>query len=145
MAGFTPRLDGARSLNRRSNSARIVDVVTSRPMKTANTIVVLFLAVVFLIAGLSKASGSSAGLSGTRDVRVPDGLARLVGIIETLAALSLVVGFALKNLDLQIYGLVTIWITMAGAIFFHFRANKAKTAFPAMLLLLIATLGIASL
>lgn len=145
MAGFTPRLDGARSLNRRSNSARIVDVVTSRPMKTANTIVVLFLAVVFLIAGLSKASGSSAGLSGTRDVRVPDGLARLVGIIETLAALSLVVGFALKNSDLQIYGLVTIWITMAGAIFFHFRANKAKTAFPAMLLLLIATLGIASL
>ncbi|MFM7542101.1 MAG: DoxX family protein [Actinomycetales bacterium] len=114
-------------------------------MKTANTIVVLFLAVVFLIAGLSKASGSSAGLSGTRDVQVPDGLARLVGIIETLAALSLVVGFALKNLDLQIYGLVTIWITMAGAIFFHFRANKAKTAFPAMLLLLIATLGIASL
>lgn len=114
-------------------------------MKTANTIVVLFLAVVFLIAGLSKASGSSAGLSGTRDVRVPDGLARLVGIIETLAALSLVVGFALKNSDLQIYGLVTIWITMAGAIFFHFRANKAKTAFPAMLLLLIATLGIASL
>ncbi|MFY7813209.1 MAG: DoxX family protein [Candidatus Nanopelagicaceae bacterium] len=114
-------------------------------MQTANTVIVLFLAVVFLIAGLSKASGSAAGLSGTRDVNVPDGLARLVGMLETLAALSLVVGFALDNLDLQIYGLITIWIIMAGAIFFHFRSNKLRTAFPAMLLLLIATFGIASL
>ena len=57
-------------------------------MQTANTVIVLFLAVVFLIAGLSKASGSAAGLSGTRDVNVPDGLARLVGMLETLAALS---------------------------------------------------------
>jgi uncharacterized membrane protein YphA (DoxX/SURF4 family) len=109
-------------------------------MQTANTIIVLFLAIVFLIAGLSKASGSAAGLSGTRDVNVPDGLARLVGMLETLAALSLVVGFALENLDLQIYGLI-----MAGAIFFHFRANKSRTAFPAMLLLLITTFGIASI
>ena len=114
-------------------------------MQTANTIIVLFLAIVFLIAGLSKASGSAAGLSGTRDVNVPDGLARLVGMLETLAALSLVVGFALENLDLQIYGLITIWIIMAGAIFFHFRANKSRTAFPAMLLLLITTFGIASI
>jgi uncharacterized membrane protein YphA (DoxX/SURF4 family) len=114
-------------------------------MQTANTIIVLFLAVVFLIAGLSKASGSAAGLSGTRDVKVPDGLARLIGMLETLSALSLIVGFALDNSDLQIYGLITIWFTMAGAIYFHFRANKVRTAFPAMLLLIIATFGIASI
>jgi hypothetical protein len=34
---------------------------------------------------------------------------------------------------------------MVGAIYFHFRASKAKTAFPAMLLLLIATVGLASI
>jgi hypothetical protein len=66
-------------------------------------------------------------------------------MLETLSALSLIVGFALDNSDLQIYGLIAIWFTMAGAIYFHFRANKVRTAFPAMLLLIIATLGIASI
>ena len=114
-------------------------------MDTANTIITLFLAVVFLIAGLSKASGSAAGLSGTRDGKVSDGFSRLTGMFETLASISLLVGFALDNRDLQVYGLVAIWLIMAGAIYFHFRAGKAKTAFPAMLLLLIATVGLASI
>jgi len=38
-----------------------------------------------------------------------------------------------------------IWFVMAGAIFFHFRANKIRTGFPAMLLIILATLGIATL
>lgn len=133
------------AINCRSNRARIDGVVTSLPMQTAHTIITLFLAVVFLIAGLSKASGSAAGLSGTRDIGFPDGAARLVGIFETLAALSLVIGFALDNKDLKTYGFIFIWVVMAGAIFFHFKANKARTAFPAMLLLIITTVGIASL
>jgi uncharacterized membrane protein YphA (DoxX/SURF4 family) len=114
-------------------------------METANTVITLFLAVVFLISGLSKASGSAAGLSGTREVNVSDGFARLTGMLETLASISLLVGFALDNRDLQIYGFVAIWLIMAGAIFFHFRASKAKTAFPAMLLLLITTVGLATI
>lgn len=114
-------------------------------MQTTNTVITLLLALVFLISGLSKASGSASGLSGTRELGFPDGGARLVGSIETLAALSLVVGFAFDNWVLESYGLVAIWVIMAGAIFFHFRANKAKTAFPAMLLLTLATVGIATL
>lgn len=114
-------------------------------MQTAHTVITLLLAVIFLIAGLSKASGSAAGLSGTRDVNFPDGAARLVGSIETLAALSLVVGFALDNEILKSYGFVGIWVIMSGAIFFHFRANKVRTAFPAVLLLILATVGIATL
>lgn len=114
-------------------------------MQTTNTVITLLLALVFLISGLSKASGSASGLSGTRELGFPDGGARLVGSIETLAALSLVVGFAFDNSVLESYGLVAIWVIMAGAIFFHFRANKAKTAFPAMLLLTLATVGIATL
>ena len=66
-------------------------------METLHTVISLLLALIFLISGLSKASGSAAGLSGTRDVGFPDGLARLVGIFETLAASSLVIGFALDN------------------------------------------------
>jgi uncharacterized membrane protein YphA (DoxX/SURF4 family) len=114
-------------------------------MQTAHTVITLLLAVIFLISGLSKASGSSAGLSGTREINFPDGLARLVGMLETLAALSLVIGFALENRDLKIYGFIFLWVTMAGAIFFHFRANKAKTAFPAMFLLILTTFGIATI
>ena len=114
-------------------------------MATMHTVITLLLAVIFLIAGLSKASGSSAGLSGTRDVGFPDGLARLVGIFETLASTSLVIGFALENSDLELYGYIVIWFVMAGALFFHFRANKIRTGFPAMLLIILATLGIATL
>lgn len=114
-------------------------------MATLHTVITLLLSLIFLIAGLSKASGSNAGLSGSRDVNFPDGFARLVGIFETLAASSLIIGFALDNSDLKLYGYVIIWFIMAGALFFHFRANKIRTGFPAMLLIILATLGIATL
>ena len=114
-------------------------------MTTLHTVISLVLALIFLIAGLSKASGSNAGLSGTRDVGFPDGLARLVGLFETLAASALVIGFALDNSDLELYGFIAIWFIMAGAIFFHFKANKVRTGFPAMLLIILATLGIATI
>ncbi|MEY3705306.1 MAG: hypothetical protein RLY29_678 [Actinomycetota bacterium] len=114
-------------------------------METAHTVISLFLAVVFLFSGLSKASGSAAGLSGTRDLNFPDGAARLVGILETLASIALLVGYGFANPDIKLYGFLTIWATMAGAIFFHFRANKARTAFPAMFLLILTTVGIATL
>jgi uncharacterized membrane protein YphA (DoxX/SURF4 family) len=80
-------------------------------MTTLHTVITLLLALIFLISGLSKASGSNAGLSGTRDVGFPDGLARLVGLFETLAASSLVIGFALENRDLELYGFVAFFIT----------------------------------
>ena len=111
-------------------------------MKTAHTVITLVLALVFLISGLSKASGSNAGLSGTRDVNFPDGPARLVGIFEILASISLILGFAFDNATLEQYGYVAILALMAGAIFFHFRANKMRTAFPAMLFLILSTIGI---
>ncbi len=114
-------------------------------MTTLHTVISLLLALIFLIAGLSKASGSNAGLSGTRDVGFPDGLARLVGLFETLAASALVIGFALDNSDLELYGFIAIWFIMAGAIFFHFKANKVRTVFPAMLLIILATIGIATI
>jgi len=55
-------------------------------------ILVIALAVVFVVSGLSKASGNAKGLSGTRDVNVPDWLARIVGVVETASALGLLIG-----------------------------------------------------
>ena len=43
-------------------------------MATNATIILSFLALVFVVSGLSKASGNEKGLSGTRDVNVKDGI-----------------------------------------------------------------------
>ena len=106
-------------------------------------ILVIALAVVFVVSGLSKASGNAKGLSGTRDVNVPDALARLVGVAETAAALGLLMG--LKYSWLLWVPLMTLWALMAGAIYFHFRADKAKTSFPAFFLLTLISIALVTI
>jgi len=106
-------------------------------------ILVIALAVVFVVSGLSKASGNAKGLSGTRDVNVPDLLARLVGVAETAAALGLLIG--LKYSWLLWVPLMTLWALMAGAIYFHFRADKAKTSFPAFFLLTLISIALVTI
>jgi len=61
-------------------------------MTTNATIILSFLALVFVVSGLSKASGNEKGLSGTRDVNVKDGLARVIGLFEALLAFGLILG-----------------------------------------------------
>ena len=106
-------------------------------------ILVIALAVVFVVSGLSKASGNAKGLSGTRDVNVPDLLARLVGVVETAAALGLLTG--LKYSWMLWAPLMTLWVIMAGAIYFHFRADKAKTSFPAFFLLTLISIALVTI
>jgi uncharacterized membrane protein YphA (DoxX/SURF4 family) len=106
-------------------------------------ILVIALAVVFVVSGLSKASGNAKGLSGTRDVNVPDLLARLVGVVETAAALGLLIG--LKYSWLLWVPLMRLWALMAGAIYFHFRADKAKTSFPAFFLLTLISIALVTI
>jgi uncharacterized membrane protein YphA (DoxX/SURF4 family) len=106
-------------------------------------ILVIALAVIFVVAGLSKASGNAKGLSGTRDVNVPDLLARFVGLVETAAALGLLIG--LKYSWMLWVPLMTLWVLMAGAIYFHFRADKAKTSFPAFFLLTIISIALVTI
>ena len=97
------------------------------------------LAVIFLISGLSKISGSNAGLSGTRDVGINDLLARLIGVVEAVAALGLIWGLKNPSDSIGWYAAVTLWIAMGVAIFAHFRAEKLNTAVPAFLLLFFTT------
>ena len=106
-------------------------------------ILLIALAVVFVVSGLSKASGNAKGLSGTRDVNVPDLLARLVGVVETAAALGLLLG--LKYSWMLWVPLMTLWALMAGAIYFHFRADKAKTSFPAFFLLTLISIALVTI
>ena len=109
-------------------------------MTTNATILLSFLAVVFVVSGLSKASGNEKGLSGTRDVNVKDGIARVIGFFEALLALGLILG--LKWNWMAYFPLVGLWFFMAGAIFVHFKANKAKTAFPAFFLLTLISIAL---
>jgi hypothetical protein len=106
-------------------------------------ILVIALAVIFVVSGLSKASGNAKGLSGTRDVNVPDLLARFVGLVETVAALGLLIG--LKYSWMLWVPLMTLWALMAGAIYFHFRADKAKTSFPAFFLLTVISIALVTI
>ena len=106
-------------------------------------ILVIALAVVFVVSGLSKASGNAKGLSGTRDVNVPDLLARLIGLVGTAAALGLLLG--LKYSWMLWAPLMTLWVIMAGAIYFHFRADKAKTSFPAFFLLTLISIALVTI
>ena len=106
-------------------------------------ILVIALAVVFVVSGLSKASGNAKVLSGTRDVNVSDLLARLVGLVETAAALGLLIGL---KYDWMLWApLMTLWVLMAGAIYFHFRADKAKTSFPAFFLLTAISIALVTI
>ena len=109
-------------------------------MSTNATIILTFLAVIFVISGLSKASGNEKGLSGTRDVNVKDGIARVIGVFEALLALGLILG--LKWNWMAYFPLVGLWFFMAGAIYVHFKANKAKTAFPAFFLLTLISIAL---
>ncbi len=109
-------------------------------MDTKTQAILTFLAVIFVISGLSKASGNDKGLSGTRDVNVPDGLARIAGAIEAIFAFGLILG--LKWNWMAIFPLIGLWFTMAVAIGLHFRAGKPKTAFPAFFLLTLISIGL---
>jgi uncharacterized membrane protein YphA (DoxX/SURF4 family) len=109
-------------------------------MSTNATILLAFLAVVFVVSGLSKASGNEKGLSGTRDVNVKDGIARVIGTFEALLAFGLILG--LKWNWMAYFPLVGLWFFMAGAIFTHFKVGKAKTAFPAFFLLTLISIAL---
>ena len=109
-------------------------------MSTNATILLAFLAVVFVVSGLSKASGNEKGLSGTRDVNVKDGIARVIGVFEALLAFGLILG--LKWNWMAYFPLVGLWFIMAGAVFVHFKASKSKTAFPAFFLLTLISIAL---
>ena len=116
-------------------------------MDKLNLVLTALLALIFLLSGISKASGNEKGLSGTREVNVPDGIARLVGLFEVLLALGLVIGLydSWFTNAIQWLALVGAWCTMAVALILHFLAGKAASGLPAFILLTIASVALVTL
>ncbi|MEI6649623.1 MAG: DoxX family protein [Actinomycetes bacterium] len=109
-------------------------------MHLTHNILVMLLALIFIIAGLSKLAGSPKGLSGTRDLGVKDLIARAVGALEGIAALGLI--FGLRYPDSLFTWLATafLWCSMAGSIYLHSRAKKLAVAFPPFLLITLLSI-----
>jgi uncharacterized membrane protein YphA (DoxX/SURF4 family) len=105
-------------------------------MHITHNILLGLLAVIFLVSGLFKLSGNPKGLEGTRDVNVPDKLARVIGAIEAILSIGML--YALRYQDSVIGWLAILgaWCTMGGAVYAHSRANKMKSAAPAIILLI---------
>lgn len=112
-------------------------------MHTAHIVLVSLLAFVFVISGLAKASGNAKGLATTREVNVGDGLARVIGGFEALAAFGLVIG--LRAAFIQWIALVILWVIMGGALYFQFKANKSRSAFPVFFLLTLISIALVTI
>ncbi len=104
-------------------------------MHLTHNILVVLLALIFAIAGLSKVAGSPKGLSGTRDLGVKDFIARSVGGLETIAALGLIFGLRYPDSLFAWLAAAFLWCAMAGSIFLHSKAKKLRIAFPPFLLI----------
>ncbi|MEI6867200.1 MAG: DoxX family protein [Actinomycetes bacterium] len=104
-------------------------------MHLTHNILVALLALIFLISGLSKASGSPKGLSGTRELDVKDIFARAVGVLEATAALLLIYGLRYPDSFIAWGALVFLWCVMGGAIYTHSKRSKMSISFPPFFLL----------
>jgi len=112
-------------------------------MHTAHIVISSLIALVFVIAGLAKASGNPRGLAVTREVNVKDGFARVIGVVEALAALGVIIG--LRNGFVQWIALVVLWVDMSGAMYFHFKVEKIKSSFPPFLLLTLVSIALVTI
>ncbi len=111
-------------------------------MHLAHNILITVLALIFLIAGVSKLGGSPKGLSGTRDLHVPDFLARLVGLFEAVASLLLIYSLRYPDTFLAWFALSFLWCGMGVSIFLHSRQNKMSSAFPPFFLITLLSIAL---
>jgi uncharacterized membrane protein YphA (DoxX/SURF4 family) len=100
-------------------------------MHLIHNILVTLLALIFLTSGVAKLNGSARGLSGTRELHIKDFFARLVGGLETIAAVALIYSLRYPESFAGWFALAFLWCDMGGAIFAFSRANRMRSAFPA--------------
>ena len=106
-------------------------------MHLAHNIMLGLLAVVFLVSGAMKLSGNPKGLQGTRDVNIGDRIARLIGLVEAVAAIGLIYAIRYPEELLGWLSILVLWVAMGVAVYSHSKANKMKTSIPAVVLLLL--------
>ncbi len=106
-------------------------------MHLAHDILLGLLAVIFLVSGALKLSGNPKGLEGTRDVNIGDRVARLIGLVEAVAAVGLVYAIRYPEELIGWLANLVLWIAMGVAVYAHSKANKMKSAAPAIVLLVL--------
>lgn len=111
-------------------------------MHLTHNILITVLALIFLIAGVSKLGGSPKGLSGTRDLKVPDFFARFVGFLEAIASLLLIYSLRYPDTFLAWFALAFLWSGMGCAIYLHSRQGKMSTAFPPFFLITLLSVAL---
>lgn len=106
-------------------------------MQLAHNILLGLLALIFLFSGVMKLSGNPKGLQGTRDVNIGDRIARLIGLIEAIAAVGLIYAIRYPEELLGWLSILVLWVAMGIAVFVHSKANKMKSSVPAVVLLIL--------
>jgi len=106
-------------------------------MRLTHDILLGLLAVIFLISGAMKLSGSPKGLQGTREVNIKDPIARLIGLVEAVAAIGLIYAVRFPEELIGWLANLVLWVAMGVAVFAHSKANKMKSSIPAIVLLLL--------
>ena len=106
-------------------------------MHLAHDILLGLLALVFLASGAMKLSGSEKGLAGTRDVNIGDRVARLIGLVEAVCAIGHIYAIRYPEELIGWLANLILWIAMGVAIYSHSKANKMKSATPAIVLLVL--------
>ena len=106
-------------------------------MHLAHDILLGLLALVFLASGAMKLSGSEKGLAGTRDVNIGDRVARLIGLVEAVCAIGLIYSIRYPEELIGWLANLVLWVAMGVAIYSHSKANKMKSATPAIILLVL--------
>lgn len=104
-------------------------------MHLTHNILIVLLALIFLIAGLSKVSGNAKGLSGTREIKIPDLIARVLGVLETVSALVLIYGLRYPENLYVWFAMAYLWIEMAFILYMYTRTSKIAAAMPSLFLL----------
>ena len=106
-------------------------------MRLTHDILLGLLAVIFLISCAMKLSGSPKGLQGTREVNIKDPIARLIGLVEAVAAIGLIYAVRFPEELIGWLANLVLWVAMGGAVFAHSKANKMKSSVPVIVLLLL--------
>ena len=106
-------------------------------MQLAHDILLGLLAVVFLVSGAMKLSGNPMALQGTREVNIGDRIARLIGLVEAVAAIGLIYAIRYPEELLGWLAILVLWVAMGVAVYTHSKANKMKSSAPAIVLLVL--------
>ena len=97
------------------------------------TIIAIVLAVAFLAAGVAKLRGVPQMRDNLRRIGVSPPLQTVIGVLEVLAFVGLLIGFAQSWL--AVVTAVCLVLLMVGAVVFHIRAGDGPQGFAPPLVL----------